>query len=133
MSRWASLLCLLAGSADSLTGALLVASPALTLRLMGIGTVPADPVYLRFVGVFVGAVGLSYLFPFAGDLARRAMRLRTVLEVTALVRACVAAFVALAISSGALELAWASVAVTDAGLAAIQIGMLRASPASARA
>jgi hypothetical protein len=133
MSRWMTRLCLVAGSADALTGALLLASPALTLGLMGIGTVPAEPVFLRFVGVFVGAVGLSYLLPFAGDPARRATRLRTVLEVTALVRACVAVFVALAIASGSLALAWASVAVTDAALALVQISMLRASPAGALA
>lgn len=133
MNRWARPLCLLAGSADALTGILLVSSPALTLGLMGIGTVPAEPVYLRFVGVFVAAVGLAYLHPFVGEPARRATRLRTVLEVTALVRICVALFVSAAIATGGLELAWVSVAITDAALALIQISMLRTSPSDAPA
>lgn len=125
MNRRVLLLCLLAGSADALTGLLLLASPALTLALMGIAPAVSAPIYLRFVGAFVGAVGLSYLYPFLGAAARRASRLRTVLEVTALVRICVALFVSVAVAGRALEPAWVTVAVTDAGLALIQITLLR--------
>ena len=118
--------CLLAGGMDSLTGLLLVSMPLSTLGLMGIPEMPAEPVYLRFVGAFVGGVGLSYLYPFLYRRPRRTDRtLAVVLEVTALVRFGIAAFIAWAIGSGALPPAWLSVLVTDAVLATVQLFMVR--------
>lgn len=124
MSRPVRIYCLLAGSGDFLTGLLLVAAPLFTLRLMGIASIPAEPVYLRFVGAFVGGVGALYLYPFALSAARRAQRLDTVLEATALVRIVVALVVGGCIASGTLEVRWITVALTDAVLAAVQIGIL---------
>ncbi len=116
--------CLLAGACDALTGALLVSAPIATLQLMRIADLPAEPVYLRFLGAFVGGVGLAYLYPF---LFRgwSGARLAVVLEVTALVRLCVALFLGVSIARGALSVPWSTVLLTDLLLAAAQIWMLR--------
>lgn len=127
MRRLSVLYSLLAGTCDTATGVLLLGAPRSTLEILGIEPVPAEPavVYLRWIGVFVGSVGLSYLYPFllAGGV-RRARRLRTVFEVTALVRLAVAAFVLLQVVGRALVPAWLSVSFTDLGLAAVQLGLL---------
>ncbi len=115
--------CLLAGACDALTGALLVSAPIATLELMGIAELPAEPIYMRFIGVFVGGVGLAYLYPF---LYRgwSGGRLTVVLEVTALVRLCVALFLGVSIALAALAAAWSTVLLTDLLLAMAQIWML---------
>ena len=125
MKGWVRIYCLLAGSGDFLTGILLVTAPLWTLRLMGIESIPAEPVYLRFIGAFVGGVGALYLYPFVLAAARREQRLDVVLEATALVRIAVALVVGGCILSGGLEMRWITVALTDAVLAAVQIGILR--------
>jgi uncharacterized protein YjeT (DUF2065 family) len=117
--------CALAGSLDALTGLLLVIAPAAVLRMLGAGELPDQPVFLRFVGAFVGAVGLSYLYPFVLAPIRRAARLRVVLEVTALERLVVFAFTTTAIATGTLGARWASVPATDLLLAAAQLWLLR--------
>jgi len=114
--------CLLAGLCDAATGALLVASPGRVLVLMRVGAPPAEPVYLRFIGVFVASVGLAYLYPLVFGAAGR---LAVVFEVTALVRAAVALFVTVAVAAGALTPPWLSVAFTDAAFAVLQLGLLR--------
>ena len=118
-------ICLVAGSCDFLTGVLLVAAPAFTLVLMGMTAVPAEPILLRFVGVFVGSVGLAYLYPWALSPSARLARWKTVFEMTALVRLMVAAFVVAGVFGGALEVSWTTVAVTDLTLAAVQVWTLR--------
>lgn len=120
--RWGRLYCLLAGACDAGTGAALMAVPAFTLGLMRTGPVPAEAVYLRFVGAFVTAVGLAYLYPFL--LPPRRGRWAGMLEVTALVRLVVAGFVGLAVATRALAPAWLTVTVVDAGLAFTQLGLL---------
>jgi hypothetical protein len=103
---------------------LLVVAPALTLRLMGIERVPADPTFLRFVGVFVGGVGLSYLYPWVLDARRRDQRVRTVLEVSAGLRLLVAAFVFASVATGALVARWSMVAITDLAFALVQLAWI---------
>lgn len=117
--------CALAGSLDALTGLLLMVAPAAVLRMLGAGELPEQPVFLRFVGAFVGAVGLSYLYPFALAPTRRAARLRVVLEVTTLERLVVFAFTTSAIAAGTLGARWASVPATDLLLAGAQLWLLR--------
>lgn len=124
--RWLHAYCLLAGACDATTGALLVAAPGLTLGWMGIAQRPSEPVYLRFVGVFVAAVGLSYLYPFL-TLYREA-RFRVVLETTALIRLAVAVFVGAAVIARALTPLWLSVCATDLALATFQLTVLRRFP-----
>jgi hypothetical protein len=118
--RAAGLFCLFAGLGDAATGILLVAAPALVLRLLGIAPVEND-VLLRFVGVFVGCVGLAYLYPW---VLRRRGRLRTAIEITAGVRLAVAIFLALAVLRGAMDEAWIPVGGYDALVAAAQLALL---------
>jgi hypothetical protein len=111
-----------AGVLDFSTGLGLVFLPALTLRLMGV-----DPVvgiaetYLRFLGVFVGLVGFSYLWA----LRRGPAALRLVLALTVFFRFVVGFFCVWALATGRLEPAWASVPATDFALAAGQAWLLR--------
>ena len=114
------------GAGDGVTGLLLIAVPSWTLGLMRIPTLPDETVYLRWIGVFVGSIGLFYVYPFlSGNRVDRRVRLRIVLEVSTMARIAVAVFVAAGIAAGALGWQWASVSVTDFGVASIQIALLR--------
>lgn len=117
----------LAGACDTATGVLLVTVPAATLRLMAIPAIPGEAVYLRFIGAFVGGIGLTYLAPFAASRGSAAIagRLAHVLVTTAIVRGCVAAFVAGAVLAGALVPAWLSVCATDLAFALFQAYVVR--------
>ena len=123
--REATIWCSLAGACDAATGAILVANPALVVRLLHLTPAPTEPVYLRFVGVLVGAVGLAYFYPRlrSGDGAWS--RLVAVLEMTAGFRLAVAAFVTTTVVTGALGRAWLTVAATDFGVAVLQLALLR--------
>ncbi len=121
--RLITVYCLLAGACDAVTGVLLVSAPIATLKLMRIAELPAEPIYLRFIGAFVGGVGLVYLYPFLYRGWSDA-RLTVVLEVTALVRLCVALFLGISIAQGALAATWSTVLLTDLLLAVAQIWML---------
>jgi len=122
--RSIAVLCSLAGACDASTGLLLVAAPLIVLDLMGVAPAPAEPIYLRFIGVFVGGVGLAYLYPWIGARARRRARVATVLEATAALRLAVGAFVLASVWARALPAAWLLVAATDVGVAVAQIGLL---------
>ncbi|HET9226561.1 MAG TPA: hypothetical protein VFR31_07825 [Thermoanaerobaculia bacterium] len=117
--RRAYLFCAIAGGGDAATGLLLVAAPSLVLRLLGIPHPGGDLVFLRFVGVFVGCVGLSCLYP----LFLRS-RMVAAAEMTAMFRLAVALFLGVAVATGALELPWVTVGVYDAIVALAQIGLL---------
>lgn len=121
---WLVYACLIAGAVDTVTGALLMASPTLALGLMGVAPMPAEPIYLRFIGAFVAGVGISYVLPFR-DRPNRDVRLVAMLEMTAFVRFAVGGFVAVAVLCGALGPAWSTVAVTDLGLATAQVAIVR--------
>jgi hypothetical protein len=104
---------------------LLLAAPRLTLRLMGLAAAPAEPVYLRFIGAFVAGVGLTYLVPVLRPAdARSDALLASALLFTAVVRAAVGTFVAVAVVGGWLSWPWSSVCATDLGLAALQLVLL---------
>lgn len=114
------------GLSDTLTGALLMIVPALTLRMMLLQA-PADAlVYVSFIGAFVFSVGLACLY--GALLAYRAScrsRLEVVWLLTALARASVAVFVVAQVVSGALEPGWLTVAATDGTCVVIQALGLR--------
>lgn len=118
--RAPALFCLFAGLGDAATGILLIAAPALVLRLLGIGPV-ADDVLLRFAGVFVGCVGLAYLYPW---MLRRRGRLSTAIEITAGVRLAVALFLLAAVVRGAMAAPWMTVGGYDALVAVAQLALL---------
>ena len=107
-----------AGAMDTATGLALVAAPAWVLGWMRVPAVPSDAqVWLRWVGAFVGGVGICYLVALArGGIER----LRAVLELTLVLRAAVGVFTAVSIAGGSLDPSWTSVPVTDLGLAALQ-------------
>ena len=115
-----------AGSCDTATGLLLVAAPTMTLGLMGLTVKPEPLALVRYVGVFVLAVGLSYLWLAAEGPAMAGERWRTQWQITALVRTLVAVFVSWQVAVGGLEVRWLSVAATDATFAAVQwLGLSR--------
>ncbi len=110
------------GAMDALTGILLVLAPATVLKLLGIGQPSADAlVYLSWMGVFVGGVGLSYALVVADRHSGQ-----TVWKFTALVRVLVAVFVAWHVVGGSLAPAWATVALTDSVVAVVQMALVRA-------
>jgi hypothetical protein len=111
----------LVGLSDSSTGLLLVFAPAWTLTLMGVHRLPQPIEFASFIGVFVLGVGLAYFSvpgpPLHGIYAAR---WRTVWLLTALIRTLVATFLLAEISTGRMERAWITVAITDGALAAFQ-------------
>lgn len=117
---------LVAGVADSLVGAFLIVEPAWTLGLMGLH-VSADALqFLSFIGAFVFAVGLSYLY--GATLVLRgfcASRLEALWIVTAILRCSVAAFVLARVAAGALEPGWLIIAFFDGACVVTQTLGLR--------
>lgn len=117
-----------AGVGDAATGLALVLAPLWTLRRMGIANLPAEPVFVRWIGAFVLAVGLSYLYPFllrGGGEGRLRTRLATVFEVTALARSLIALVAGSAVAAGELEVAWIGVPLFDFAVVVVQILLLR--------
>lgn len=107
-----------AGLMDAATGVALVAAPAFVLAALRVPPVGTEAtVFVRWIGLFVGAVGLAYL---GALLLGGAGRLRDVFAFTALVRVLVGGFVAIEAVQGGLAAGWNMVAVTDLGLAALQ-------------
>ncbi|HYU33877.1 MAG TPA: hypothetical protein VEW48_17120 [Thermoanaerobaculia bacterium] len=117
--RGPALFCLFAGGGDAATGLLLLIAPRLVLRLLGAATPEGDLVLLRFVGVFVGCVGLAYLYPWI-----RKHRLMAAIEMTSGVRIAVALFLGIAVATGRLDLPWATVGAYDALVALAQLALL---------
>jgi hypothetical protein len=118
---------LVTGFADTITGILLCAAPAFTLRMMGVHA-PADALpYVGYIGAFVLSVGLACLYgarivriPASAD------RLEIVWFLTALSRAAVALYLLPEISIGNFQPAWMSVVLFDGTCALIQgIGLRR--------
>jgi hypothetical protein len=118
---------LLTGLSDTSTGLLLIAAPALTLRLMKLHAASDTLPFLSYIGVFVLSVGLACLYG-AWLAAKRAPadKLEVVWLLTAITRGLVAAFVAFKVASGALETGWSTVAFTDGAFALMQcVGLTR--------
>ena len=89
---------------------------------MGLTIVPQPVVFVRYIGVFVLSVGLTYLWAAARwPLTSHAhIGWSTQWKITALVRTLVAVFVVGQIASSALEIRWISVALSDGAFAMIQ-------------
>ena|ERR1700759_2401314 len=112
---------LITGVSDTFTGALLIAAPVFTVRMMGL-SVPYEAVpFLSFIGAFVLAVGLSC---FYGALLVHRIgsvpRLEAVWLLTAISRSSVAIFVLAAVLSGTLAPGWLGIAIFDGVCALIQ-------------
>lgn len=120
---WASRYALAVGLMDLGTGIALFLAPAWTLARMG-AVVPEAPAlaYVRFCGTFVAAVGATYLLALRrGGNAH----LRAALAGTLLLRLAAGTGAAVSVGAGWLDAAWAVVAVTDLGCAALQAWLLR--------
>ncbi len=116
----------LIGVSDTVTGALLIIAPELTLRLMGLH-VPSDALpYIEFIGAFVLSVGLACLYG-ALVMARRGSlcALQTIWLLTAFTRGSVAVLVATQVLAQTLEPGWLTVAVSDGACVLIQAIGLR--------
>ena len=117
---------LVAGLSDASTRALLIAAPLFTLSMMGLA-VPSDATpFLSFIGAFVLAVGLAYLY--GALLVRRTSgvpRLEAVWLLTAMIRSSVAIFVVAAVLNGSLSPGWLTIAVFDGICVLIQARGLR--------
>ena len=136
------LFCGFAGFCDLLTGILLILTPETVLAMLGL-PMADEPIFLRYIGVFVANVGLAYLYPWWRRLPSQGARpgsphgmggraepsmvevIEMLFELTAAVRLAVAAFVFASVLSGALHPAWAWVGLTDLALAVVQILWLR--------
>jgi hypothetical protein len=120
--RWLIFYQYIAGLCDTGTGLLLIVAPASTLRLMGLTIIPQPVVFVRYIGVFVLSVGLTYVWAAAfWPLTSHAhIGWSTQWKITALVRTLVAVFVVGQIASSALEIRWISVALSDGAFAMIQ-------------
>ncbi len=127
--RLAQLYTVAAGTCDLVAGLLLVVAPARALTLMGVHPLPVEPVYMRWIGVFVFSIGLAYWMPFSGAASTRKEQLRAAWMMTAMVRLSIGAFTAVSIAVGALSSSFWSVPVTDLLLAIIQIVLLNRLPA----
>ena len=112
---WAIVLCWLCLLGDGGTGLMLLTVPHVALDRMGVASPPAELVYIRYIGVFVSFAGLAYALPL---LRREA--LRTVFELTLLLRLMVATFVTGAMLVHALDPGWWSVPLYDGVLAILQ-------------
>lgn len=111
---------------DGATGLMLIVNPLFTLEMMGVSQVPADPVFIRYIGVFVLCTGIFYAVPrcFADEQQRRASW-KTVFTGTCILRVMVAGFVSCAWMLGTLDSGWMSVPVYDVSAALVQIIVLR--------
>ena len=115
---------LLTGLSDASTGILLIAAPALTLRLMGVHGAAGSLVWLSYVGAFVLSTGAACLYGawlVTRAFAFRVQRLEVVWVLTAITRGTVALFVFVHVASGTLEPGWLTVALSDGALALIQV------------
>ena len=111
----------LAGAMDSLSGLMLVFFPGLSLGLMGVPQAYTDWIFVSFVGAFVFAVGVTYLYGLWSVRVGEAWaEVRTIWKMTAWIRSVVSLFTAISILAGFLSPHWLTVPVTDGLLAAFQ-------------
>jgi hypothetical protein len=117
---------MLTGLSDTLTGALLVVAPLVTLELMGLHA-PANALpFLSFIGSFVLSVGLACLYGAFVIMRRKSpCKLEVVWLLTAITRASVAIFVVSQIAAHTLESGWISVAISDGACVLFQAVGLR--------
>jgi hypothetical protein len=111
-----------AGLCDTSTGLLLIAAPAWTLHLMGLSVIPQPVAFVRYIGVFVLSVGLTYLWaavkwPLS---PRDNIAWSTQWKITALIRTLVALFILWQVATAAIESRWITVAFSDGAFAIIQ-------------
>jgi hypothetical protein len=112
----------IAGLCDSTTGLLLIAAPEWTLHLIGLTEIPRPIAFVRYIGVFVFSVGLSYLWAATRWplTARAHIGWSTQWKITAMIRTLVALFVAWQVAAAGIEGKWITVALSDGAFAIFQ-------------
>lgn len=118
LPNWTRWLALAAGAMDAATGAGLMLLPAWTLQRMGITPPGAEALgFVRFVGVFVGAVGMCYLVAWwrGGDRP-----LRAVFDFTRLFRVGAGVFTGVMVVAAGWPPAWLAVTAADLALVVVQ-------------
>ena len=111
---------------DGLTGLLLILTPSFTFRLMSISFPEDCHVFASYLGVFVFSVGMAHFLTGGFPVDRVAReRWKTIWLITSIVRLSVAAFVSAQIILGGLTPGWATMAVTDFGVASLFLFLLR--------
>lgn len=120
--QWLVLYQYIAGLCDMCTGVLLIAAPVFTLGLMGVHVVPQPIAFVRYIGVFVLGVGMTYLWAvmFWPLTSHAHIGWSVQWKISALFRSLVALFVLWQVASGGLESRWLSVAATDGAFALVQ-------------
>lgn len=113
------------GLGELAAGAALVVVPRQFLALLDV-PLAAGPaaIWLRWIGVFVAAVGALYFLPWWGPRRLAKARLRFSLEATSMIRLLVAGFIAVSILGGALPTEWALVGGYDAVVGGSQLALL---------
>lgn len=112
---------LLTGASDTVTGALLIITPAVTLELLHLHVSAEELIFPALVGAFVFSVGLSCLY--GALIAYRGggkKELEMIWLLTAFTRASVAIFVFEQVLAGTLPAGWMAIAGLDAGCVLIQ-------------
>ena len=117
---------ILAGLLDTLTGIILIIKPDVILSIMGASEISMPNIFLKYVGVFVMATGLTYFISFSyRSFNITFIQLSLVLWTTSsLVRLCVASFVFSQVYLSTLSASWLLVAFSDLSLALFQYYLL---------
>lgn len=120
--HWLLLYQYVAGLCDSVTGLLLITAPVSTLHLMGLTIIPQPVAFVRYIGVFVLSVGLSYLWAAVRWPLTSPARIgwSTQWKITAMIRTLVALFVVWQVATAGIEARWIAVAFSDGAFAVIQ-------------
>jgi len=120
-------LSLVFGVCDLATGVALMLCPSFVMTILMTEVAAESLVYIRYIGVFVFAVGFAYFLPYLPVKGRK-VDVWSVWNITALVRCFVAAFVLLQVVISILPTAWLLVAVVDGSIASAQFVLLRKMP-----
>jgi hypothetical protein len=111
---------LFTGASDTVTGALLMITPAITLQLLHLRLSGAELIFPALVGAFVLAVGLSCLYGALVAYRGAKKELEMIWLLTAFTRASVAIFVFEQVLATTLPLGWLAIAGFDAACVFIQ-------------
>jgi hypothetical protein len=107
------------GVCDLATGAALLVAPARVFAGLGLPAPPVEAwILVRWLGLFVGCVGLAGVWPRFAPA-----RLAAAVEITTVARLAVAGFLAVAICGNALPTPWLLVGTFDAVVALGQLAL----------
>jgi len=114
----------LAGLGDALAGVSLLAVPDWTLSFFQT-TPPMKMIFIRYLGVFVGMVGVTYFYGLITSWRRGEWQtMRTVWEISALFRIAVAIFLSFSVGFEYLPFNWTIVVGVDLAWATIQTTLI---------